>query len=117
MKINSGMLGDSIMATTKPRLEDPVNLGGVTYSREELRKMLRDGRKAWRDEAARAPFAVAVAYDHATKTVLLSLSNRCQLIVPLTVLPELAKAKPIQLADVVLMPDGYAIEWPQLDQQ
>lgn len=105
------------MVTTKKRPADTFNLGGATYTREEWRKMVREGRKAWREQAARTPFAIAVEYENATKTVLLSLSNCCRLIVPLTFLPELVNAKPSQLADVVLMPEGYAIEWPQLDQQ
>ena len=105
------------MATTKKRLAETLNLGGATYTREEWRKMIRAGRKAWREQAARTPFAVAVQYENATKTVSVSLSNRCRLSVPLALLPELAKAKPSQLADVVLMPSGIAIEWPQLDQQ
>ena len=105
------------MATTKTRPAETLNLGGATYTREEWRKMVREGRKAWREEAARTPSAVDVQYDSATKSVSLTLSNRCRLTVPLKFLPELAKAKPAQLADVVLMPEGDAIEWPQLDQQ
>ena len=105
------------MATTKKRLAETLNLGGATYTREEWRKMIREGRKAWREQAARTPCAVAVQYENATKTVSASLSNRCRLIVPLTLLPELGRATPKQLADVVIEPDGIGIEWPQLDQQ
>lgn len=94
-----------------------LNLGGVEYTREQLRKMLRDGKRAWQEEMARIPHAVAVQYDGDTQSVSVTLSNRCQLIVPLTLLPELAHASPKQLADVVLEPDGIGIEWPQLDQQ
>lgn len=101
---------------SEPR-KKPLNLGGIEYTSEQLRKMLRDGKRAWREEAKRTPSAVSVLYDPATKSVTLTLNNRCRLIVPLTFLPEVAKAKPSQLADVVLMPEGYAIEWPQLDQQ
>lgn len=101
---------------SEPR-KNVLNLGGIEYTHEQLRKMLRDGKHAWREEAQRTPSAVSVLYDHTTKSVALTLNNRCRLIVPLTLLPEVAKAKPSQLADVVLMPEGYAIEWPQLDQQ
>ena len=94
-----------------------LNLGGVEYTREQLRKMLRDGKRAWREEAKRTPSAIAVKYNHPTKSVSVTLSNRCRLIVPLTLLPELGRATPKQLADVVIDPDGIGIEWPQLDQQ
>ena len=94
-----------------------LNLGGVEYTREQLRSMLREGKRAWREEAQRTPSAVAVQYDRLTKSVSVTLSNQCRLTVPLTLLPELAQATPKQLADVVVEPDGIGIEWPQLDQQ
>jgi hypothetical protein len=100
-----------------PKKTDTLNLGGFEYTRAELRTMMRDARKAWDDAAARTPSAVAVKYDHPTKSVSVTLSNRCRLIVPLTLLPELRQGTPKQLADVVLEPDGIGIEWPQLDQQ
>lgn len=105
------------MATSNARPKFPMNLGGVIYTRDQWQKMLRDGKRAWREEMARTPQAVAVQYDADTKSVSITLSNRCRLIVPLTLLPELAHASPKQLADVVLEPDGIGIEWPQLDQQ
>lgn len=96
---------------------DILNLGGFEYTRAELRKMMRDARKAWDEKAARTPFAVAVRYEHPIRSVCVTLSNHCRLVVPLTLLPEVAKATPKQLADVVLEPEGIGIEWPQLDQQ
>ena len=102
---------------TKPQPTPTLNLGGFEYTRDELRQMLRDGKRAGREESKRTPSAVAVKYDHPTKSVSVTLSNRCRLIVPLTLLPELSKGTPKQLADVVIEPDGIGIEWPQLDQQ
>lgn len=87
---------------SEPR-KNVLKLGGIEYTPEQMRKMLRDGKRAWREEAKRTPSAVSVLYDHATKSVSLTLSNRCRLIVPLTLLPEVAKAKPSQLVDVVLL--------------
>lgn len=105
------------MVTTKKRSAGTLTLGGATYTREEWQKMVRESKRAWQERAARTPFAVAVRYDRFTKSVALLLNNDCHVLVPVALLPELAKATPSQLRNVVLMPEGYAIEWPQLDQQ
>lgn len=94
-----------------------VDLGGATYSRDELRTMFREAKQRGREALRRNPVAVAVRYDHRTRRVVLSLSNRTELAVPVELLQGLQSAPPAQLKLVVVMPAGTAIEWPQLDQQ
>ncbi len=94
-----------------------VDLGGATYSQDELRTMFREAKQRGRESLRRNPVAVAVCYNHRTRRVVLSLSNRTELAVPVELLQGLQSATPAQLKDVVVMPAGTAIEWPQLDQQ
>lgn len=94
-----------------------VDLGGATYSRDELRTMFRKAKQRGRESLRRQPIAVAVRYDHRTRRVVLTLSNRTELAVPVGLLQGLQSASPAQLKVVVVMPAGTAIEWPQLDQQ
>ena len=103
------------MAKSKQNVR--VDLGGVTYSREELRTMFRDAKRRGRESLRQHPIATAVKYDARTRRVMLSLSNRSELTVPVELLQGLSDATPIQLKSVVVMPVGTAIEWPQLDQQ
>lgn len=101
----------------KPKQDAQVDLGGVTYSREELRTMFREAKRRGRESLRRNPVATAVRYDARTRRVTLSMSNRSELSVPVELLQGLSEATPTQLKDVVVMPVGTAIEWPQLDQQ
>ena len=94
-----------------------VDLGGVTYSQDELHTMFREAKRRGRESLRRNPVATAVNYNHRTRRVVLSLSNRSELSVPVELLQGLQDATPAALKEVVVMPVGTAIEWPQLDQQ
>lgn len=94
-----------------------VNLGGGVYTRQQLRQMFREGRKAFEEHLARTPIAVAVRYDNTQRRVVVTLSNRCEMSLPIELVKEVCDATPKQLSDVTILPEGLAIEWPQLDQQ
>ena len=66
----------------KPKPDAQVELGGVTYSREELRTMFREAKRRGRESLRQNPVAIAVKYDARTQRVVLSLSNRTELSVP-----------------------------------
>lgn len=102
------------MANRNPQT---VDLGGGVYSRPQLRQMFRNGRKAFENHLATTPIAVAVRYDNRPRRVVVQLNNGCELSVPVELLKEVCDATPTQLSDVTLLPEGLAIEWPQLDQQ
>ncbi len=94
-----------------------VNLGGGVYTRQQLRQMFREGRKTFEEHLARTPIAVAVRYDNTHRRVVVTLSNRCEMSLPIELLKAVRDATPKQLSDVTILPEGIAIEWPQLDQQ
>ncbi len=100
-----------------PKHDDQVDLGGVTYSREELRAMFREAKRRGRESLRLTLIAKAVRYDLRSHRVVLSLSNRSELSIPVELLQGLSDATPTQRKEVVVMPVGTAIEWPQLDQQ
>ena len=102
------------MASRNPQT---VNLGGGIYTRSQLSQMFRDGRKAFETHLATTPVAVAVEYDNTQRRVVVQLNNGCEMSVPVRLLKEVCDATPKQLSDVAILPEGLAIEWPQLDQQ
>ena len=102
------------MASRNPQT---VNLGGGIYTRSKLSQMFRDGRNAFENHLATTPVAVAVGYDNTHRRVVVQLNNGCEMSVPVELLKEVRDATPKQLSDVTILPEGLAIEWPQLDQQ
>lgn len=101
----------------KPKRDDVVDLGGATYARDELRTMFREAKRRGRESLRRNPAAIAASFDQRTRRVTLSLNNRTEFAIPVELLQGLQAATPAQLKEVVVMPVGTAIEWPQLDQQ
>ena len=99
------------------RNSQTVNLGGGIYTRSQLSQMFHAGREAFENHLAATPVAVAVAYDNTHRRVVVQLNNGCEMSVPVKRLKEIRDATPQQLSDVTILPEGMAIEWPQLDQQ
>lgn len=60
------------------------------------------------------PLAVKIALTHAKLTV--ELSDGRSIIIPLEWYPRLAYASPKERKNWRLLGDGYAIEWPDLDE-
>ena len=102
------------MANRNPQT---VDLGGGVYTRPQLQQMFRDGRKAFETHLVTTPVAVAVRYDNTHRRVVVQLNNGCEMSVPVELLKQVRDATPKQLSDVTILPEGLAIEWPQLDQQ
>lgn len=63
------------------------------------------------------PRALRADYHAQSRRLLIELANGCALLVPLDLLQGLRGANEAALAEVVIMPRGLDLHWPQLDAQ
>jgi len=67
-------------------------------------------------EAERAKgYAVAARYDRHRRRLVLRLSTKVELSVPVWLLPGLAAASPEALSQIEITPSGLGLHWPRLD--
>ncbi len=78
---------------------------------EEYAQAVAQGEVAAQHE----PRARAVRYDAAANRIVVELMNECTFMFPPESAQDLAGASALELADVRVMPQGFALEWPQLD--
>ncbi len=89
----------------------------IPMSEAEFDRQVAAATKRGRDAVRTEPQAAAVKYDARRKAAVISLTNGCLLTIPVRLLEGLAGATTKQLANVVTLGEGIAIEWPALDQQ
>jgi hypothetical protein len=63
------------------------------------------------------PYAASARYDRRTRTVRILLKSGAEVSLPLAMFPELAGAKPVELADIELLGSGSCLNWERLDVQ
>lgn len=61
------------------------------------------------------PHAQSARYDHRTRTLRVDLTNGAAFILPVSLIPELARASDVELAEVEVAPAGIGLHWERLD--
>lgn len=89
----------------------------IPMSEEEFDRQVEAATKRGQEAIKNEPQAAAVKYDARRKAAVITLTNNCLLTIPVSLLEGLAGATGQQLANVVTLGQGIAIEWPALDQQ
>jgi hypothetical protein len=77
----------------------------------DLDKATRRGRKYLRS----GPRASTAAFDRESGLVVMTLTNACIFEFPPSLIKELRRATPDQIAGVTLAPHGTALHWDELD--
>lgn len=87
----------------------------LPMSEEEFERQYSDAVKLGKEHMESEPSAVRAYYDERNDRVVVELNNGCSFIFP----PELAQglrgASRDDLAEIEVMPTGYALRWPRLD--
>jgi hypothetical protein len=92
-----------------------VKVGKFEVDEEELERQHRLAVRRGRESMKSEPSAVGAYYDARADRIVVELNNGCSFIFP----PELAQglrgASRSDLAEIEVMPTGYALRWPRLD--
>ena len=91
-------------------------VGVKPYPLEQVRDWAREAHRKSDLRATTLPAAVAVECDPQTG-VTITMQDGCRVIIPLTVFHELQGATDAEVRDLVMIVDGYVMEWRQLDLQ
>lgn len=87
----------------------------LPMSEEEFERQFRAGVKRGRERMESEPHAVSAHYDAERDRVVVELDNGCAFVFPPEKAQGLRGAAAADLAEIVIMPTGYALRWPRLD--
>ena len=84
---------------------------------EEILAQIPAARARAAESRRTKPYAASARYDHRSRMVRLQLKSGAEVALPLAMFPELAGAKPAELADLELLGSGSCLNWDRLDVQ
>jgi len=82
---------------------------------EEFERQYREAVKVGKERMESEPSAVRAHYDVRNGRIVVELNNGCSFIFPPDLAQGLRGASPADLAEIEVMPTGYALRWPRLD--
>jgi hypothetical protein len=86
-----------------------------SWIRAELKKNYDKASRTAREAARAEPRAVEAKYMPASRHLRVRLTNGASLSLPVSIIPELRKATPAQLAGIEILPGGDGLHWEALD--
>jgi hypothetical protein len=88
-----------------------------TVTDDEIMAQIPAARARAAESRRTKPYAASARYDRRTRTVRIVLKSGAEVSLPLAMFPELAGAKPAELADLELLGSGSCLNWERLDVQ
>ncbi|MCW5851960.1 MAG: DUF2442 domain-containing protein [Anaerolineae bacterium] len=89
----------------------------LTMSDEEFERQYRAAQRRGRQTLHHTPRAQAAHYDPASKRIIIEFLNRSTFTFPVELVQGLGHASDEDLAEIRLLAQGLALDWPRLDVQ
>ena len=89
----------------------------LTMSEEEFERQYRAAQRRGRQTLNNTPRAQATRYDPTSKRIVIEFLNRSTFTFPVELVQGLRQAADEDLADIRLLAQGLALDWPRLDVQ
>lgn len=92
-----------------------VKFGKWEFTEEELEKQFEEATRRGKERMKKEPRASSAYYDCERDRIVVELTNGCAFMFPPELAQGLAGASAEDLADVRIMPAGFALGWDKLD--
>jgi Protein of unknown function (DUF2442) len=92
-----------------------IKLGKWEFTEEELAQQLLDAAKRGKEAKLNEPRATRVIYDGDTSRLIIELTSRALLGIPVEKIQGLGNASPQIISQVELAPSGDSVHWEALD--
>jgi len=90
-------------------------MGTWTISDHDLNAQIRQAQKANLAALEKEPRAKSVRYDATSRKIVVDLTNGCTFIFPVDMGQGLSNATDEELADVMVLGQGFGLHWEKLD--
>ncbi len=92
-----------------------VKIGKWEYDEKELDRQFEEATKRGQESLRTQPRARSAYYDAASGRIVVELLNGCTFVFPAHLAQGLRGASSQDLAEVKVMPHGFALHWEKLD--